>query len=229
MTDRREDDLQKGLCFLCHLPNHYAHDCPNQSHPRSSIAEEATRNQYENHPGRRGQSPPWQNLTPPNPNSYYYQQQWMQNAVMGGPQGAPIDNSHTALYIQMGTASTVGPITLKRRKVYIGLMPHNKEILALLDTWCEVSLISSSLAAGELRSMTDGSQPHSDRHRRRSSCTIQAQRPGPATPALMSDCIGEVMLGSDFSDGHECIWNFKDQSLTHASCTFTMCLHGAAV
>ena len=34
------------------------------------------------------------------------------------------------------------------------------------------------------------------------------------TPARISDCITEAMLGVDFLNVHDCVWNFKEESVT---------------
>ena len=43
------------------------------------------------------------------------------------------------------------------------------------------------------------------------------------TPALVSDCVSEIMLDVDFLADRECLWNFRDRTLTFNGhiCNFT--------
>ena len=89
---------------------------------------------------------------------------------------------------------------------------------ALLYTGCEVSLVNNKFTKNlEVENsglrLVDANHTHID---------VQGEVILPfklgnldlPTPALVSDCVSEIMLGVDFLAGHECLWNFSNKTLT---------------
>ena len=148
----------------------------------------------------------------PNPNPQYYRQ-------TGPPSERQIGTSAMVkAFPNCAEVRAAYSVILEKREVYIELMLNGIEEITLLDTGCEVSLVNSKFT-DKLEIENSGVRLMAANH---THIDVQGDVVLPfklgelelPTPALVSDCVSEIMLGVDFLAGRECLWNFRDMTLT---------------
>ena len=107
---------------------------------------------------------------------------------------------------------------LEKREVYIGHTLNGMVEFALLDAGCEVSLVNSRFTKNlEVENsgvrLVAASHTHID-VQGEVILSVKLGNLDLPTPALVSDCVSEIMLGVDFLAGHEFLWNFSNKTLT---------------